>query len=303
MQIKNTLTKISGFILGIIFVGGIVFAAAIWNINIPNKAERDIITSIEFNSVVNTLKNVYNDGTNVGINQPAPQETLDVNGDIIASEVLNKDGNYDGPDATLGCSTLGTDNTGNLECHSSYGWVYSGWSSCSNTCGIGTKIRSVTACKRDDGKTVNNSYCNNITKVLKTSCDAGSSTCGWGSFGNWSSCSKSCGGGTKDKTRSCNVSGHCAGSSKKYTSCNTQSCSYNITYKRKRSTYQACSPCLGPEGKCSWYTYISGTNNCGGLNRKLSSFQNTDVKSGSCPSNISSRTPGTAVEILTYTCY
>ncbi len=236
MQMKNTLIKISGFMLGVFCVSGVVFAATIWNISsVPKKEVSNSISSIEFNSVVNTLKNIYNDGTNVGINQPAPQETLDVTGDIIASEVLNKDGNYDGPDATLGCSTLGTDNNGNLECHSTYAWVYSAWSDCSKSCGGGKKTRTA-ECNRDDGEIVADKFCTTVP-VLSKSC-------------NISCCKKNCSRRVYDYT-ACNkgagaytCSSGCGSSHWKYGG----NCSdWSVC---KTENYKACSCSLSDDSRC-----------------------------------------------------
>lgn len=168
--------------LGFSFVIGIVFAATT-NINdISDKNERDAVTSEEFNSIVNTLKNIYNDGTNIGINQPIPQATLDVNGDVLVSNIIYNeiDKNIDST-----CSTLGTDSSGNFKCKPSYDWEYpASWTDCSKKCGPGNKYKTATACKRDDGKTVDNSFCTASTKKLSEKCNKGSChTYSWHYFG------------------------------------------------------------------------------------------------------------------------
>ncbi len=165
---KKIFTKTTGFLLGIFCIGGIVYAAtSLWNINdIEDKKVGRIVSSEEFNKIVNTLRNIHNDGTNIGINQPNPEYTLDVNGDVIVRDILEKPSNY----TTLGCSTLGTDETGKLKCKPTYHWVYSAWSNCKKPCGGGTKTRTINNCERDDGQIVDNSYCTE-SPSLKTSCN------------------------------------------------------------------------------------------------------------------------------------
>jgi len=69
------------FGLGVLIAGGIVFAVASVD-SIPPKATGDKVTIDEFNSIVDTLKNVYNDGTNIGIGTNDPTAMLDVAGTI-----------------------------------------------------------------------------------------------------------------------------------------------------------------------------------------------------------------------------
>ena len=57
---------------------------------------------------------------------------------------------------------------------------------------------------------------------LITTCDLFTAT--WGSWGSYGSCSKSCGSGTKTKSRSCNGLGSCSGTSSQSESCNNGVC-------------------------------------------------------------------------------
>ena len=53
--------------------------------------------------------------------------------------------------------------------------------------------------------------------------DRGDGTCGWSSWGSYGSCSTSCGNGTQTRYKTCNVSGHCDGSSSDTASCSAGS--------------------------------------------------------------------------------
>ena len=46
----------------------------------------------------------------------------------------------------------------------------------------------------------------------------------WGSWGSYGSCSKTCGSGTKTRSRSCQGIGSCSGSSSESASCNHGTC-------------------------------------------------------------------------------
>ena len=54
-------------------------------------------------------------------------------------------------------------------------------------------------------------------------CSASGGT--WGPWSSYGICSRSCGGGTQYKYRSCSIGGNCHGSNRMSQSCNTQRCS------------------------------------------------------------------------------
>ena len=106
---------------------------------------------------------------------------------------------------------------------------WSGWSTCSKTCGGGTeqRTRSVTTapknggtkCPGEDGPaTSENRGCN--TKGCPVDCVMGS-------WGGWSTCSKSCGGGTQGRNRGvitpAKNGGKCP-AKVEHRSCNTKPC-------------------------------------------------------------------------------
>ena len=53
---------------------------------------------------------------------------------------------------------------------------------------------------------------------------------GWGEFGDWTSCSKDCGGGKQQRSRECsnpapaNVGNQCVGDATEERDCNTEAC-------------------------------------------------------------------------------
>lgn len=75
---------------------------------------------------------------------------------------------------------------------------------------------------------------------------------GWSDFGAWSECSVTCGGGIKERTRSCTNPApehgglYCVGDSKEEETCNTQACKVNGGFT-EWSEYSACSKTCGKD--------------------------------------------------------
>ena len=71
--------------------------------------------------------------------------------------------------------------------------------------------------------------------------------CEWNQFGNWSSCSETCGGGEKSRTRSKKTEeqngGRCPGKAIETNSCNTDSCPSG-TFKGSSSKFDVKFVCL-----------------------------------------------------------
>ena len=105
--------------------------------------------------------------------------------------------------------------------------VFGRWSSCSKSCGGGVKTRSRSKLtlasnggRECEGVSSETNSCSTQTCPVD---------CKWGSFGSWSSCSKTCGGGEKTRSRSklilaSNGGRECVGGSSETNSCHTQNC-------------------------------------------------------------------------------
>jgi len=127
------------------------------------------------------------------------------------------------------------------------GW--SNWGGCNRNCGGGSRYRACNSPTAAWG----GPQCSGSTR---TSCNT--HNCprngGWGGFGNWGGCSRSCAGGTKYRYRSCNNptaawgGSACRGSSSSSTSCNTQACPVDCVPGRW-SPWSACTKSCGGGSK------------------------------------------------------
>jgi len=181
------------------------------------------------------------------------------------------------------------------ECPVDGGWSpYGNYGKCSKDCGGGFKIRSRT--------------CTNPTPAYGGEPCAGNSeesvTCntqkcpvdgGWSAFGTYGKCSKKCGGGTKERSRSCNnptpANGgkQCLGSSVESASCNNKPCPVNGGWSAF-GTYGKCSKkCDGGVKKrkrfCNNPTPRYGGNGCKGT-----SEQSVQCNTHKCPDIVNCRT-------------
>jgi hypothetical protein len=125
-------------------------------------------------------------------------------------------------------------------CPKSYDWKTTDWSACSKSCGNGTQTRIV-YCADQFGSTADASKCTGTKPVSEQLCNtqACTATYSW-LAGDWSSCSKTCGGGTKSRSVSCqrddgqfvNASFCTATKPAESMACNTQACVGQCTDSR-----------------------------------------------------------------------
>ncbi|PZO79293.1 MAG: hypothetical protein DI626_11630 [Micavibrio aeruginosavorus] len=155
-----------------------------------------------------------------------------------------------------------------------YAWVNSTWSSCSASCGGGTRTRTVT-CQREDGTTAADSNCTATKPATSEACNTSSCyTYSWYT-GSYGSCSASCGGGTRSRTVYCQRSdgssvsdSYCSGGKPSTSgSCNTHSC------------------CSGG-GSCTPHSSGVCAGSCGG-HYQGSTYCASTWSSTSCPSGCS----------------
>lgn len=88
-------------------------------------------------------------------------------------------------------------------CTNVYNWRTTDWSACSKTCGSGTQTRIV-YCANQSGATADASLCTGTRPPSEQVCNtqACTATYSW-LAGDWSTCSKTCGGGTQTRSVSC----------------------------------------------------------------------------------------------------
>jgi hypothetical protein len=115
---------------------------------------------------------------------------------------------------------------------------WSAWNSCSVTCGGGTSSRSRECNLRGE--------CQGIS-TSRTECNAQAcptpAPSFWKSWSSWSSCSVSCGGGLKHRSRTCSGNS-CSGDSRDSETCNDQACPVPSVW-RSWSSWSSCSQSCG----------------------------------------------------------
>ena len=107
------------------------------------------------------------------------------------------------------------------------------WSDCSHTCGGGNKNRSRAV---ETPESNGGNPCNEDTSQTE-SCNSQDCPidCQWGPYGEWTNCTKSCGGGEKTRSRSvetpeANGGKECPGNEADTSSCNEHSCPGNYVH-------------------------------------------------------------------------
>lgn len=135
---------------------------------------------------------------------------------------------------------------------------------------------------------VRSGYCRNnaYMSYMKTNCKKSCGLCGiWANWGRWSSCSRSCGGGSMTRRRTCS-SGSCSGISTQSASCNSSPCgvsqpvcydynNYCADWARKGECQRnpaymkpnckkSCGLCPKNGNWATWGRWSSCSKSCGG---------------------------------------
>lgn len=173
-----------------------------------------------------------------------------------------------------------------------FNWFIAGeWSSCSRPCDSGVQTREV-KCQREDQVSVDSSYCSGEAPASVQSCNVTACTTAatW-NLSDWSSCSRSCGGGVQSRSVVCQTSSgspaneSTCSSPKPDTSrsCNDDTCPTPVTYAWSTSSWGACNrdcagglqnrivECRGSDGS------IVADSSCSGLKPQGSQACNTQA--------------------------
>uniref|UniRef100_H2Y1T3 Peptidase S1 domain-containing protein n=1 Tax=Ciona intestinalis TaxID=7719 RepID=H2Y1T3_CIOIN len=153
----------------------------------------------------------------------------------------------------------------NNPCSSGSWGDYQQWSTCTVSCGGGTRTRT----RSCNGGSVGSIGCpgeESQTEPCNTyNCP------GWNNWGNWGECTASCGGGTREATRTCNTFGQagatCSGDATKSEACNTTPCP---TWGASWGDFGAWSACTA---SCN-----------GGTRTRTRSCNQGSIGSNGCPS-------------------
>jgi len=131
-------------------------------------------------------------------------------------------------------------------------WSYGAWSLCSSACGGGTITRTATCRMTQNGISFDTdaSRCTGLVKdITSQSCNTQACATYSIQYGNWGSCSVSCGSGTQTRAWSCVSSAggavdnaKCSGAPQTQQACNTQACA---VYDWKVNGWTACTAACG----------------------------------------------------------
>jgi len=170
---------------------------------------------------------------------------------------------------------------------------WSEWSSCDRTCGEGkrTRTRTVLTLARNGGKQCSESLSSEVEYCANDPCPP---ECDWDNWSTWTPCSKSCGGGTKTRIRSCDNSA--------YPDCK---CEPGSSIESDECNVEVCPPdtCTGNKilmENCTNYEHCPST--C--MDLSLNSCVEHDCEPGCrCPEGTVENDEGWCVPITECPCY
>nr|XP_040563791.1 uncharacterized protein LOC121114036 isoform X4 [Lepeophtheirus salmonis] len=197
-----------------------------------------------------------------------------------------------------------SDDTGSVDClWSSYGQ----WSRCSVSCGTGTQQRKrmILQPSTNGGKSCRGDA------IESRQCNAGATcpvNCEWSNFGQWSSCSATCGGGRQTRRRNirrrASGSGRpCLGEKAETRSCSTNPCSISCGWS-DFTPWSVCSATCGPATQRRFRTVIQQPSAGGESCNPNDAFMTRDcVDQEPCPTTTTTTTttPTTTPEPSTTT--
>ncbi|XP_078378395.1 SCO-spondin-like isoform X2 [Oculina patagonica] len=206
-------------------------------------------------------------------------------------------------------------NTHNCPVHG--GWSsWSKWTSCSQSCATGSQERTRTCTNPPPSYGGNHCLGNAREKQLcnKQACPVHG---GWSRWSGWTSCSKSCGTGAKERSRSCtnppprHGGKSCSGTARETKTCNTQACPVDGGWSRWGAWKSCSKPCdVGTQGRsrrCTNPPSRNGGKPCPGAEneQRVCNTHSCPVHGGWSGWSVSkpcSVTCGSGVEILSRTC-
>ncbi len=133
----------------------------------------------------------------------------------------------------------------------SFAWDSSDWSICDAACGGGTQTRTV-ICKDSDGTTTPDGRCPGIKPATSQICNAQACVADYTwLIGDWGTCSKTCGGGTRSRSIICKYRDGSTAADSSCTlpkpatqePCNTEVCT--SAYSWRTTAWNACSKSCG----------------------------------------------------------
>ncbi|XP_063690486.1 uncharacterized protein LOC134823063 [Bolinopsis microptera] len=170
------------------------------------------------------------------------------------------------------------------------GWSdYGEWSECSKTCGRGIQTRTRT-CTNPAPLHDGAACAGDSTETKSCNTEICSINGGWSNYGDWSECSKTCGGGSQSRTRTCtnpaplHDGAECAGDSTETQPCNTESCPVNGGWTNYEE-WSECSKTCGGGSQSRTRTCTNSAPLHGGAECAGDSTDTNSCNTESCPIN------------------